>query len=160
MSDLLEDVAKERAIGGSVARNREQFLGGASMTGQLLDLEWLVDYELRCAARYRRFVSLVIVGTHEEHRDLKSLLGKTLRSSDELFDSESGTVILMTETDELALSKAIRRLQEACTFEMDLRFGAAFFPKDTHTATDLLSLAGRRFLRARMGPPGAVVSTG
>ena len=129
------------------------------MARGLNDLEWMLDYEMRSAMRYRRFLSLVVI-TSEEPGGLHGMLRDAVRGSDEVFQLDSGAAILMGETERSGALKAVERLQRAAHEEVLLRFAVNTFPFDGHTVAELLGTAQRRLEKARNLEPNAVVSTG
>jgi hypothetical protein len=129
----------------------------------MVDLEWLLDYELRSAVRYRRFVSVILVayGDGNGRRNPRGLIGDNLlRASDEFFELNGDCAIVMGETDRIGALAAIERLKRLCNGESDLRFAVISFPLDGHIARELLSTAHRRLDKARALGSGAVVATG
>ena len=123
------------------------------------DLEWMLDYEMRSAMRYRRFLSLVVIAT-EEPGNLHGFLRDTVRGSDEVFQLDSGAAVLMGETERSGALKAVERLQRATREMVPLRFAVNTFLFDGHTVAELLGTAQRRLEKARRLEPNAVVSTG
>ena len=129
-------------------------------------LEKLLDYEMRAAARYRRFVSLVLmfsVNTDKvstsEVRNMKDLLANELRSSDEFIALNGTNAIAMSETETGGALTAIRRYQTACG-DLDLRFAVASFPGDARTSENLLATATWRLDIAKKASHNSVVDTG
>ena len=131
-------------------------------------LERLLDYELRAAARYRRFVSLVLmfsvntdkVSTSEiRNVNMKNLLANELRCSDEFIALNGTNAIAMSETETGGALIAIRRYQTACG-DLDLRFAVASFPDDGPTSENLLATATWRLDVAKKGDHSSVVDTG
>jgi len=119
----------------------------------------VLDYELVCAERHRRFVSLVMIkGATEEH-PLRRVLADRLRSSDLLAEKNSNLVILMSETDSDGANVAISRYREYCE-QHPLWFSLVTFPQDSGTATEFVKAAERRLDVATHEEPGAVVSSG
>lgn len=130
------------------------------MTGESVDLESLLDYELRCSKRYRRPICLLMIAAVNTDISVKSLLDATIRQSDELFELREYAAILMGETDPDGALTAISRHKEAYGKDVDLRFGLASFPKDGSSVADLLAAAHRRLDKALALDRGAVVSDG
>lgn len=119
----------------------------------------MLDYEMRSAARYRRFASLVMLWAHSQPCDVHQLLIDEIRSSDEYFASgASGGAIIMGETDSCGALSAINRFRAATGGAADLRFAIASYPSDARDAREMLAVAQRRLLGAQAAPePGAVV---
>ncbi len=123
-------------------------------------LEWLLNYELRSAARYRRFSTLILVASAQGDADLEHLLEDNVRSCDELFPLESNAAILMAETDRAGAMVAVDRYKSMCSQEVDLRFAMASYPADSGDPDDLLDTAERRLTEAKKRQFGAVVTQG
>lgn len=130
------------------------------MSHESLELETLLDYEVRGSARYRRSMSLVMVVPVNSSIRLRELLGPVLRDSDELFELRSKAVILMGETDRDGALVAIRRYKGACGGEIDLLFALACFPDDGCNGRELLEAVCRRRDKALTLERGAVVVAG
>jgi len=120
-------------------------------------LELLLDYELRGAVRYRRFATVVMVGSASEDTDVKALLADHIRASDEVFDLSPNLAILMGETDPAGAMTAIHRFKSFLQNEADVRFSMASFPADARGTAELLWTAHRRLDEAKEAEPGAVV---
>ena len=119
----------------------------------------VLSYELSCAERYRRFVSLVMVTGTTTEGSARRILGDRIRNSDLLAEKNSHLVILMSETDQNGAKIAIDRYKEFGA-ENDLRFSLVTFPHDSGGAETLVKAGERRLERARGGSPGEVVSAG
>ena len=130
------------------------------MVGKSPDLDFMVDYEIRSARRYQRFVSMVVVERHEDYKNFNVLFPDVVRDSDACFCTEQGAFVLMGETDGTGALSAIERYKEFFEGTADLRFGVASFPFDGNSAEDLISAALRRLDLARNGETGSVVATG
>jgi hypothetical protein len=124
-----------------------------------LELEALLDYEIRGSMRYRRPMSLVLVAPVRSRVNLRELLGPILRASDKLFQIGGHAAILMGETDRDGALTAIRRYKEACNDEIDLRFALASFPDDGTNAQELIATARRRLGKALACERGAVIAS-
>jgi hypothetical protein len=123
-------------------------------------LQRLLQYELRSAERYRRYVSVVMVKTGDGFDEFKHLLGDTIRDSDELDEVDDGTAILMGDTDTDGALCAISRFKQRCGDQLDMRFSIATFPADGREAEGLLEAAARRLALSVSAGTGAVVTTG
>lgn len=121
------------------------------------DLKRLLDYELRSAARYRRFVSLLMVTPAKQGVKLHQVLREHVRSSDEYFELDGEAAILMGETDSSEALQAANRYLQLCNGDIDLRFAVASYPSDARVASDLLSTVHRRLAVARSGAEGAII---
>ena len=117
------------------------------------DLHWLLEHELLAAARYRRFVSLVMVGPDGEDQHDWHMLEGNVRESDELFDMGSYSAIVMTETDLHGSQIAIDRFAGLCNGHDGLVFAAGSFPGDGQHAPELVTAVYRRlkYQRAKTG---------
>jgi hypothetical protein len=123
-------------------------------------LRWLIDYELRAAERYRRFVALLLVTSTNGCFLLKDILMKTKRESDRLFELDNECAILMSETDQAGAMVAVNRYKALFSEEVDLRFSIVSFPVDGVNCADLLGTVYRRLNAARMLECGAIVCSG
>ena len=129
------------------------------MVGKAPDLDFVVDYEIRSARRYQRFVSMVLVGHETPNEKFHSIFPDVIRDSDECFCTDHGAFVLMGETDGSGALIAIDRYKQFFEGSVDLRFGVASFPFDGNTADELISAAQRRLSRAKSGDVGSVVTT-
>lgn len=132
------------------------------MLGENIELEKLVDYELRCAKRYGRYISIVMISPAGESAKQKEMVGgNRMRESDQVFDVEDGSIILMGETDKSGAIVALERYQVATSEEQDLRSAVVTFPFDGFTVSELLSTVFRRIDKAKkMSIKGAVITNG
>jgi len=123
------------------------------------DFERLLDYEIRCANRYRRFVSIAMVASPNGHAIPRQNFGPNMiRDCDEFFEFKDVSVILMGETDSAGAQAALERCMIQ---ESDLCFAVASFPFDGRTAAELLASARRRLDKAKKTQArGAVMSAG
>ncbi len=117
----------------------------------------VLDYELSCAERYRRFVSLVMIRGASAESPVLRILADRIRNSDLLADKESHLVVLMSETDRGGATVAIERFREFCA-EHPLWFSSVTFPQDAGSAADLVQAGERRLELACQDRPGAVVA--
>ena len=116
----------------------------------------VLDYELSCAERYRRFVSLVMIRGASAESPVLRILSDRIRTSDLLADKDSHLVVLMSETDQSGATIAIERFREFCA-EHPLWFSSVTFPQDTGNASDLVEAGERRLEVACQNEPGAIV---
>lgn len=123
-------------------------------------LRWLIEYELRAAERYRRFVALLLVTSNSGCFFLKDILMKTKRESDKLFELDNECAILMSETDQTGAMVAVSRYKSLFSEDVDLRFSIVSFPVDGVNCTDLLGTVYRRLNAAKMLGCGATVASG
>ncbi len=142
-----------------VLLNHPFFGRDKGVTRGLSELEWMLDYEMRSAMRYRRFLSLVVVAS-DQQSNLPDFLKDSVRGSDEVFQLDNGTAILMGETERSGALKAVERLQRLATSERDLWYAVNTFPFDGHTVPELIATAFRRLDKARNLQPNSVVSSG
>lgn len=122
-------------------------------------LEWLLGYQLRMATRHRYFVSLVMVAVCARRISVRLLLDETLRASDEFFDLEEGTAIVMAHTGMEEAQEAIARYKSRCNGEVDLRFSIVTYPGDMGAVPDMLMKARQRLAIAKQLHCGAVLSS-
>jgi hypothetical protein len=105
----------------------------------------LLDYEIRGAARFRRFTTLVMV-TGAGSRLQENLMREVFRKSDEIVRfADSKLVILMRETDPNAALKAVDRFKRFCCEEPAFQTSVASFPSDGCYAMDLMRVLEERF---------------
>jgi len=124
-------------------------------------LEWLLDYEIRCASRYRRFTTVVMVASVRDSCNMRDRLGECRRASDAFFQTNGTAAILMGETDVLGALTAVNRYKDLCKEDSDLRFAVASYPTDVRAAPEMLATVQRRLRAAKaLKEPGAVVSAG
>ncbi|MFB3787734.1 MAG: hypothetical protein ACE15F_15345 [bacterium] len=125
------------------------------------DLEWLMDYEITCSSRYRRFFTLILfTSTDTRHGVDPLVMGKIIRECDRLFVFQHYGALLMSETDAACAVKAIHRFLAAFLHQENLRFAVASYPRDGHTAADLIGLAQGRLERARRLNQQVIMSGG
>jgi hypothetical protein len=122
-------------------------------------LQDVLNYELSCAERYRRFVSLVMVSGPSSEGSIRRALADKIRSSDLLAEKNSYLVILMSETDQNGAQIAIDRYRNYGA-NSELRFSVVTYPQDSGNAETLVQAAERRLRRAADGVPGEVVTHG
>jgi len=152
--------AKQNLVCGEATQNTGKD-GWTPMACGMVDLERLLNYELRSSVRYRRFLSMVMVACTSSLGTRERLASnELLHDSDELFEIEGGYSIVMGETDKAGALTAVERLKSHWKEEGDLRFAVVSFPVDGHIAAELLTSAHRRLNKAKGLHPGAVVATG
>lgn len=120
----------------------------------------LLDYELRSAERYRRFVSLVSITSDNDSVQYEKLLHDTFRTSDEIFENGGNVFILMAETDVWGALRAIERYKRKCQDVIDIRFSVALYPHDGQAVESLLRHVRRRLDKAKADKLRTVVSSG
>ncbi len=128
------------------------------MEGTLDLLRDVLQYELACAERYRRFVSLVMAAEGSEGTQLQHVLADKVRDSDLLVEKDSLFLILMSETDRNGARNAISRYIDQDGEVHDFRFSLVTFPNDSGSAEVLMEAAERRLQKATEEGPGAIVS--
>lgn len=129
------------------------------MASQVLDLQSLLDYEVRSSKRYRRSFSLVLMAQVDGRVECIRSLKSTVRESDQLSELAGRiATVLMGETDFNGALAAVSRYKEACGDGVDLRFAVVSFPEDGTTAQHLLEAAHRRLNAALRLDQGTVVS--
>lgn len=116
-----------------------QIVNGAEESLQLV-----LEHELRCAERYRRFVAVMRVASSLDDNRLASCLASSMRVSDDCVWLGNGFEVLMSETTERGALSAVRRYSAAVGGKADIWFGIAEFPGDGHNAKNLLDLARLR----------------
>ena len=124
-------------------------------------LEWLLDYELKLAARFRYYVALVYVKPFDNNaneRIIEELVQRDKRDCDQYFQLEDRNAILMPHTSLDEAKKAIDRYKSLCNETCDLRYSIALYPNSS-TAQNMMETAGRRLDRAIESQYGAVVNS-
>ncbi len=122
-------------------------------------LQDVFQYELACAERYRRFVSLVMVTERSNGDQLENVLADKVRDSDLMAEKNSTFLILMSETDRTGAETAISRFIDIDGDVHDFRFSLVTYPNDSGNARVLLEAGERRLMRAAEGQPGEIVSS-
>lgn len=125
---------------GGIVREQEN----RSMSRESFDLHWLLGHELRAAARYRRFVALVMVGSSNSDEGRLRFLQGNIRDSDELFDMGGYSAVVMTETDARGCEAALERFRKTTVAESDLFFATGVFPGDEGRPRELVATVRRR----------------
>jgi len=128
--------------------------------GDIRDLEWLLDYELKQSARHRRFVSLVMLTANGNSHKLDKMLNDVVRETDPIFSLPGSMAVLMGETDNNGAQQAIERYREAIDETMDVKFAVASFPDDGKASSELMDTAHRRLEIANTSDSGPVVADG
>ena len=118
----------------------------------------LLEYELRSAERYRRFVSLVMVSANQDLPRVKELLSDYIRKSDVISDFDHSLVVMMGETDKNDALNAVNRYNRLFMNQLDLRFSVATFPDDGIRPDALVKRAYTRLKSARSAEKGAIVA--
>jgi len=126
---------------------------------QHYDLERQLEHEQRLAARYRFFVSVVMVAPTQSGMSVRDLLGDTLRECDEIYVLDDSVAILMPHTTLQDANRAVDRFKAFCAERVDLRFSIATYPTDD-AALGLLDRARERLAEAKSGEFGEVVLSG
>lgn len=133
--------------------------GVDQVDGSVRLLKDILQYELACAERYRRFVSLVMVNEAPDTKaQLKHVLADTARDSDLLVERDATFLILMSETDRKGARNAISRYIDREGDVHDFSFALVTFPNDSGTAETLMETAERRLQKATEEGPGTIVS--
>ncbi len=122
-------------------------------------LERQLLHEQKLAARYRYYVSIVMVAPASHNVSIRGLIDDTLRECDELFVVNEGVAILMPHTTLEDATRAVERFKSFCADRIDLRFSIATYPTDD-AALNLLSRAKNRLAEAKAGDFGKVVFRG
>ena len=116
-------------------------------------------HEQKLAARYRYYVSIVMVAPAQQNVSIRGLIDDTLRECDELFVVNDGVAILMPHTTLEDATRAVERFKGFCADRVDLRFSIATYPTDD-AALNLLTRAKNRLEEAKAGDFGKVVIHG
>ena len=126
---------------------------------QRSDLQQKLSYEQRLAARYRFFVSIVMISSYGKQVSVRQILKSTLRNCDELYVLEEGIALLMPHTSLQDALNAVSRFKDQCAEKVDLRFSIASYPGDAESL-NILARAEDRLETARRGRFGDVVCQG
>ena len=126
---------------------------------QRTELEHKLTYEQKLAARYRFFVSIVMISTSRRDVSVRQLLKDTLRDCDELYVLDEGIALLMPHTSLSNALTAVDRYKSECQEKIDLRFSIASYPGDA-ASLNLLARAEYRLSAARRGRFGEIVCQG
>jgi hypothetical protein len=123
-------------------------------------LEWLLNYEINLASRYRHFLTLVFLAPREDRGiDVEGLLDTSLRDCDEFFHLGDSGAILMAHTGLREAQLAIDRIKLMCNGSIDLRYSISSYPGET-TAGEMMESAVHRLNVAKSRDYGAVVFNG
>lgn len=128
------------------------------MTAIAPSSDWVLDYEIRLSARYRRFVSIVLIRTEDDTDGLCKILAETIRTTDTCFTEDHGLSLIMGETAHTDAVQAIQRYRNAINGSMNVHYSVASYPSDGKTPAELNATAHRRLDRARALGRGAVVA--
>ena len=125
-----------------------------------INLEWLLDYELKQSARHRRFASLVMLSANGSSKKLDGMLEDVVRASDAIFFLNDAIAVLMGETDTAGALKAVNRYRELISAMMDVQYAVSSFPLDGKASKELIDIARRRLNVADTSDSGVVVDQG
>lgn len=103
--------------------------------------ESLLDYELVCSTRYRRFMSLIMCGKngHDKNYAINGFKS-AFRTCDRIFELNDEVVVIMPETDQMGAIRAVARLRELHVIN-GTKLSLASFPNDGQTADMLMKKA-------------------
>ena len=121
-----------------------------------MNMEELLDYELRSSSRYRRFVTVVVVVSDD--KKIRKILSDYVRDSDESFEYDDSIAVLMGETDMCGSLKAVERYKKNSKLGNGVRYAVASYPNDGASTQDFLTTLFRRFNKAKTAHEGAIVS--
>lgn len=148
IDDLVEFLGKHEIL----ERNGVRDLG--------MQLEDLCAYEIARSERYGRCFSLLMVASGNGPVNVRGVFGPSLRTSDAAFTIARGLAIVMGDTKIPGVVHAIDRFKRRYNGSLDLRYGAASYPRDPKDAEDLIRKAKKRLSNAKNAEPGAVVCDG
>ena len=117
----------------------------------MFSLDELVDYECRTSERYRRIVSLLVLGIQGGETCFFQRAGDLVRDSDQVVGLDDAVAIIMGETPVSGALHAVARFatRYGNGDGTGLQCGAAVFPEDARNAGDLQRIALRRFEAAK-----------
>ncbi len=107
-------------------------------------LECLLEYEIRCAFRYRRYVSLLMFSI-EYHEQIANKLANQpiLRDSDVIFRFDKHFAILLSETDQSSARSLLERLKKECHIPSTFHHSLVCYPYDGMTSLELIEKANK-----------------
>lgn len=118
------------------------------MQGEDFRLQCLLDHEIRCARRFRRFIAVVSVAPSLQWSSLNTALHGVRRECDAIIETEQETILLMPETDCVTALTALHRYRHRYRGNLEMRYGVAIFPSDGLSAERLLAVAHQRMNEA------------
>lgn len=111
--------------------------------------EWLLDYQINLAMRYRHFMSIVMIANNDGDIPIRRLLGQTVRECDQFFDLKDESAIMMPYTSQNEACIAVDRFKETCDVAVDLRFSIVSYPSDATTSKTMLETAKHLLSQAK-----------
>lgn len=114
-----------------------------------LTFEWVLDYQIQLAMRYRYFVSIVMVTNGDGKIPIRRLLGQTVRACDQFFDLKEESAIVMPYTSQDEACVAVNRYKKKSHGAVDLHFSIVSYPADATTAATMLKTSKRLISKAR-----------
>lgn len=112
-------------------------------------IQELIEYDLKCAKRYRRSASLIMIGNIDTlPLPAKMLCDEFVRDCDLYCEHNGRIVILMAETEHAGALNFIQRLQREINLYGNLKFSITTFPNDGHSVEELILIAERRLQKA------------
>lgn len=122
------------------------------------EFEWMLNYELLLAERYRRFLAVAMVKSAGK-MDLRQLLGGTLRSCDVYFElGENFGAVLLSETDASGALTVLDRFKRYCEGQTEVHCAVGSYPRDGLPAERFTTTLYARMQAAEGQEPGAVVT--
>ena len=112
-------------------------------------LDEFVVYECKASERYRRVMSLIVLGVPGGVASFLTRAGDLIRGTDKVFGLNGTAAILMGETPLEGALCAVARYATRYGNGTGLQCGAAGFPQDAHNASDLQNIAMRRYWAAK-----------
>lgn len=122
-----------------------------------IDLEWLLDYELQAAERYRRYLTLVMVDTDYCPSYLEKIFAATLRECDAVTSSGQSISIIMSDTRTNGALQVIERLKRECEENKRNYYSVVSYPQDGSDTDSLISKGQGRLENARGIAPGTAI---
>lgn len=143
-------------MSSSIYTGREHLQRDPASTDPKAHLRRVTEYELRNAARYRRFATVALISSPRPGLNLLELLSELIRGSDEAVRLGDAVAILMGETDASGATAAIRRFRQRCGGGIDLCCAFASYPSDGRDAESLLDQAWTRHAAAEAADQDAL----
>jgi len=116
-----------------------------------------MQYELYSSERYRRYVSVILVRSLDDHQGLNSAFAQLIRKSDVITFYDNAIAVLMSETDQNDALSAVDRFHSLLVNQFDVRFAVATYPSDEASVEGLLSTAEKRLQKAQNNHNGHVI---
>lgn len=122
-------------------------------------LHSILQHELNCSQRYRRYMSLLLVHSSVDQEGLERTVDRYGRDSDVMVNIDDFYAVVMSETDHRDALHAIDRYGSFLGDHLIPCYSLATFPADDHLADGLLYVAKKRLQRAKCGTSSGRIMT-